>query len=43
MARIFISYRREGGSGFAGRLAEDLERRFGANEVFRDVEDIALG
>lgn len=43
MARIFISYRREGGSGFAGRLAEDLERRFGANEVFRDVEDIASG
>lgn len=43
MARIFISYRREGGSGFAGRLAEDLERRFGANEVFRDVDDIASG
>ena len=43
MARIFISYRREGGSGFSGRLAEDLERRFGAMEVFRDVEDIASG
>jgi hypothetical protein len=43
MARIFISYRREGAAGFSGRLGEDLERRFGANEVFRDVVDIASG
>jgi TIR domain len=43
MAKIFISYRREGGSGFSGRLADDLGRRFGAGEVFRDVEDIASG
>lgn len=43
MGRIFISYRREGAAGFAGRLAEDLERRFGASEIFRDVEDIASG
>jgi hypothetical protein len=43
MSRIFISYRREGGAGFSGRLADDLGRRFGANEVFRDIEDIASG
>jgi hypothetical protein len=43
MARIFISYRREGAAGFSGRLGEDLERRFGAGEVFRDVEDITSG
>lgn len=43
MSRIFISYRREGGAGFSGRLAGDLGRRFGADEVFRDVEDIASG
>lgn len=43
MARVFISYRREGGSGFSGRIADDLERRFGASEVSRDVEDIRSG
>jgi hypothetical protein len=43
MSQIFISYRREGGAGFSGRLADDLGRRFGPNEVFRDVEDIASG
>ena len=43
MAKIFISYRRDGGAGFSGRLADDLERRFDASDVFRDVEDIASG
>ena len=43
MSRIFISYRREHAAGFAGRLAEDLGRRFRTSEVFRDVEDIASG
>lgn len=43
MSRIFISYRREGGAGFSGRLAGDLGRRFGPDEIFRDVEDIASG
>lgn len=43
MARIFISYRRGQAAGFAGRLAEDLGRRFNTSEVFRDVEDIASG
>ena len=43
MALIFISYRRDGAAGFSGRLAEDLERRFGAGQVFRDIEDIVSG
>jgi hypothetical protein len=43
MARFFLSYRREDSAGFAGRLADDLEARFGAGSVFRDVDDIAPG
>jgi TIR domain len=43
MASIFVSYRREGGSGFAGRIEADLQRRFGQIEVFRDVDDLAAG
>lgn len=43
MSGIFISYRREDRPGFAGRLAEALERTFGAERVFRDVEDIPPG
>jgi hypothetical protein len=38
MAGIFISYRRQGSQGFAGRLADDLTECFGAAHVFRDVE-----
>jgi len=43
MGSIFVSYRREGGSGFAGRIEADLQRRFGPDEVFRDVDDLASG
>jgi hypothetical protein len=43
MGSIFVSYRREGGSGFAGRIEADLQRRFGPGEVFRDVDDLASG
>jgi hypothetical protein len=43
MARIFVSYRREDAAGFAGRLKDELKRRFGDVEVFRDVDDIASG
>ena len=43
MARIFVSYRREGAVGFTGRIKDELERRFGDVEVFRDVDDIAAG
>jgi hypothetical protein len=43
MGSIFVSYRREGGSGFAGRIEADLQRRFGPGEVFRDVDDLTSG
>jgi hypothetical protein len=43
MTRIFISYRREDSAGYAGRLADALEQRYGAGSVFRDVDDIAPG
>jgi len=43
MAGIFISYRRDDSPGFAGRLAEDLDAAFGADQVFRDIDDIRPG
>lgn len=43
MPSIFVSYRRDDAAGFAGRIADELERRFGDVEVFRDVDDIASG
>ncbi|MEO8123128.1 MAG: toll/interleukin-1 receptor domain-containing protein [Burkholderiales bacterium] len=41
--RIFISYRRDDAAGYAGRLEEALEKRFGRGSVFRDVLDIPPG
>lgn len=43
MPRFFLSYRRDDSAGFAGRLADDLEARFGVGSVFRDVDDITPG
>lgn len=43
MARIFLSYRRDDSAGFAGRLADAIESEFGADSVFRDVDDIRPG
>jgi len=43
MARIFLSYRRDDSAGFAGRLADVMEAEFGADSVFRDVDDIRPG
>jgi hypothetical protein len=40
---IFISYRREGTDHFAARLATHLISRFGARQVFLDVETIRPG
>jgi hypothetical protein len=40
---IFISYRREDSAGYAGRLHEELAERFGAGEVFRDVDTLRAG
>jgi hypothetical protein len=43
MPGIFISYRRDDQAGFAGRLADALVSVFGADNVFRDIEDIHPG
>ncbi|WP_020472052.1 toll/interleukin-1 receptor domain-containing protein [Zavarzinella formosa] len=43
MPRIFISYRRQDSSHQAGRLYDRLETRFGAKNVFKDVDSIPLG
>lgn len=40
---IFLSYRRADSGGYAGRLADSLERHFGAGVVFHDVETIVPG
>jgi tetratricopeptide (TPR) repeat protein len=41
--RVFISYRRDDAAGEAGRLADHLQRRFGADRVFLDIETIEPG
>ena len=43
MSNVFISYRRSDSEGEAGRLADDLSRRFGENAVFMDVDTIRPG
>src|SRR5262249_46634838 len=41
--QIFISYRREDSSGWAGRLCDRLIARFGRNNIFMDVDNLAPG
>jgi hypothetical protein len=41
--RVFISYRRQDASAYAGRLYDRLADRFGADKVFMDVADIRPG
>ena len=41
--RIFISYRRDDAAGDAGRLADHVQRRFGADRVFLDIDTIEPG
>lgn len=41
--KIFINYRRDDASGFAGRLSDTLASYFGRNRVFRDVTGIDYG
>src|ERR1700736_6285006 len=43
MARVFISYRREESSGYAGRLFDHLQEHFGEEQVFMDVDRIQPG
>jgi hypothetical protein len=41
--KIFINYRRDDASGFAGRLSDTLANYFGRNRVFRDITGIDYG
>jgi hypothetical protein len=41
--RIFISYRRDDAAGYARAVSDELVRRFGADAVFIDVDDIHAG
>jgi TIR domain len=41
--RIFISYRRQDASAYAGRLYDAISARFGAKNVFMDVDTIGPG
>ena len=43
MVQIFISYRRDDTAGYARAIHDELARRFGADKVFIDVDDIAAG
>jgi hypothetical protein len=41
--RIFLSYRREDSSGYAGRLFDALTEAFGRGAVFMDIDTLAPG
>jgi hypothetical protein len=43
MTRIAISYRRDDSAGITGRIFDRLVNRYGADSVFRDVDNIPLG
>ena len=43
MSGVFLSYRRDDSSGYAGRLAEDLRKHFGVSSVFKDIDSIGIG
>jgi DNA polymerase III delta prime subunit len=43
MPRVFINYRREDCAAVAGRLYDRLNQRFGATNVFRDIDAIDAG
>jgi serine/threonine protein kinase len=43
MPKVFISYRRDDSAGMAGRLYDRLQTRFGAENVFMDIDTIPLG
>jgi uncharacterized protein YecT (DUF1311 family) len=43
MSKIFISYRRDDAGEAAGRLSDNLVERFGRENIFMDVDGIALG
>src|SRR5215469_8962841 len=42
-SKIFISYRRDDSAGHAGRIHDRLEREFGQDLLFMDVDAVPLG
>lgn len=40
---VFIAYRRSDVPGHVGRLGDQLIKRFGPGQVFKDIESLALG
>ena len=42
-AKVFISYRRDDSAGHAGRVHDRLEREFGRDLLFMDVDSVPLG
>src|SRR6478735_12762549 len=42
-SKIFINYRREDTSGYAGRIFDSLSGEFGENNIFIDVTKINTG
>jgi formylglycine-generating enzyme required for sulfatase activity len=43
MSKVFINYRREDSADVTGRISDRLAARFGADNVFKDVDSIPLG
>ena len=43
MPGVFISYRRDDSSGYAGRLYDALVAHFGSDLVFIDIDSIRAG
>src|SRR4051812_5663192 len=43
MPNIFISYRREDGAGWAGRISRDLSNIFDEEHVFIDIDALSPG
>ena len=43
MSAIFLSYRRDDSSGYAGRLFDNLAKSFGRERVFMDIETLEPG
>jgi hypothetical protein len=41
--RVFLSYRRDDSSGYAGHLYERLTEHFGRANVFMDIDSLAPG
>ncbi len=41
--RVFLSYRREDSADVVGRIYDRLVQRFGAPQVFKDVDSVRLG